>query len=650
MASSRPQGGSETSPGKNPRPADVLPSSATSTATAQQTTNQSSSNMPVEGPAPPGAAASKKKKHRAGKKRRNRRQSFAMATDQESNGAAAAAAAAAQSGSSHNLLDDSGNPRPPFYRLGRSGRNLSNTSLESEALLDHRDQQPLPPRRQSTLGQSAFGARPNASARAGSAPAFEGGGGGSGYRQSYTNPFVEGQHGQTGRESDEEGVAVTDRTPLIGSSNNRDRPSSRGLAFRGFGGQSSGKRHDSANRRSSTATSTSSRQRKRMPTRQTSSGPGPHVEFDVNNPPSVPASPILNAADNYGDFAASDDFALPDHHRGGPTHDSIIDIDEDAVDDRYSMAGSPTTPRNDPNDLRRRTIALPVEGDVCFPTEDLSEMAEEDAQHLQDGRPRHGTRRKRGRQWPDLSVLEDWSREEKEERSEGNRAKTINEPVLVAGRLRPRAQGWHRAEEDAPYRFTYFNEEFPSTIHSQTISELVQPGEGFRELFIPDPPELSDDEDSSDDDLISHQDTPTPDRQGASTNGDSKTITRHPSIISEPKHEPRSSSGEATPSQHASQQPKQKRYGDRPTFWLDVLSPTEEEMRVLSKTFGIHPLTTEDIMTQEAREKVELFRNYYFVNYRTFEQDMNSGDFLQPVNMYAVVFRDGVISVSSTVA
>jgi magnesium transporter len=69
-------------------------------------------------------------------------------------------------------------------------------------------------------------------------------------------------------------------------------------------------------------------------------------------------------------------------------------------------------------------------------------------------------------------------------------------------------------------------------------------------------------------------------------------------------------------------------------------------MKVISKAFGIHPLTSEDILMQEAREKVELFRNYYFVNYRTFEQDSNSEDYLDPVNMYVVVFREGVISVS----
>jgi magnesium transporter len=67
-------------------------------------------------------------------------------------------------------------------------------------------------------------------------------------------------------------------------------------------------------------------------------------------------------------------------------------------------------------------------------------------------------------------------------------------------------------------------------------------------------------------------------------------------------------------------------------------------MRVISKAFGIHALTAEDIMMQEAREKVELFRNYYFLNYRTFEQDPNSEHYLQPVNMYVVVFREGILS------
>lgn len=89
---------------------------------------------------------------------------------------------------------------------------------------------------------------------------------------------------------------------------------------------------------------------------------------------------------------------------------------------------------------------------------------------------------------------------------------------------------------------------------------------------------------------------------------------------------------------------KDKKYGTAPTFWLDVLNPTAEEMKVIARAFGIHQLTTEDIMMEEEREKVELFQNYYFVNYRSFEQDVASEDYMEPLNVYIVVFRSGVIT------
>ncbi|KAL4985646.1 hypothetical protein BDW68DRAFT_139182 [Aspergillus falconensis] len=84
-------------------------------------------------------------------------------------------------------------------------------------------------------------------------------------------------------------------------------------------------------------------------------------------------------------------------------------------------------------------------------------------------------------------------------------------------------------------------------------------------------------------------------------------------------------------------------------WWLDVLNPTEAEVSAISRAFSIHPLTTEDILTQESREKVELFKQYYFVCFRTFYQlDKNSEQFMEPVNFYMVVFRDGVLSFSFT--
>lgn len=84
--------------------------------------------------------------------------------------------------------------------------------------------------------------------------------------------------------------------------------------------------------------------------------------------------------------------------------------------------------------------------------------------------------------------------------------------------------------------------------------------------------------------------------------------------------------------------------GGEPTWWLDCSCPTDDEMRCLAKAFGIHPLTAEDIRIQETREKVELFKSYYFVCFHTFENDKESEDFLEPINVYLVVFRSGILS------
>ena len=475
------------------------------------------------------------------------------------------------------------------------------------------------------------------------------------YRPSYSNPLVSNdrqsrqqrQHRRSPRrqENEEDDVVSDARTPLLGQGN--DRPSTgHGFGYGLFQSQSS-RRRSNARRSNSNGTSVSSQRRRPLGRREHSNSAMPQ-DYDINNPPSVPPSPKFGPDQGLNDVMVTDPFdsQSPIERRATLPNlgEQLIDIDGDAAESPYRNS-TPSTPKMlSTNDLRRHTMPLTAEGDVCFPVDGMSDMAEEDYYSLtQKGSDPVGPRRKRSRQWPDLSVLEDWSREEKEERSEVRRAKTISEPVLVGGRLRPqKSSGWHRAEEDAPYRFTYFNEELPSTIHSQTISELLQPGQSFRDLFIPDPPELSD-ESSDEEDLISHD---VPDRRDMSPDRQSKIESRHASILDEPKSSSKEHSSAGTPMNGNPQQryEKPKRYGPRPTFWLDVLSPTETEMKVIQKAFGIHPLTAEDILMQEAREKVELFRNYYFVNYRTFEQDVNSEEYLGPVDMYVVVFREGVIS------
>lgn len=477
-----------------------------------------------------------------------------------------------------------------------------------------------------------------------------------GYRAGYSNPFVSSESrrprtaksGHNSQDNDDDEDETNERAPLI-STSGKSRGANQQVGYGSYSGDKNikngfGSRED---RRNSSRSSGRS-QKKTIFDKQTPTFPL-EPEYDVNNPPSVPASPVMGAQIrdmSFEDVMVRDDF--------GPGRASPRGMDDESAIESSTEHGSmPNTPRDIAFQGRRHTVAGMAEEDVCFPVEGMSEMADDDEEHddtPMDGGNRREGRRRRGK-WPDLAQLEEWSRHEKEGRSEERRVRKITEPALIGGRLRPIHKGWHRAEDDAPYRFTYFNEQFQSTIHSQSISELVQPGSSFRELFIPDRPILDDSSSDESEDEGPPQASYLRHATGGA-NGESRAPTRQGSLIDRPESR-RSTvdgkdSGDATPSGVRSPlkevEDKPKRYGDRPTFWLDVLSPTEAEMKVLSKTFGIHPLTAEDIMMQEAREKVELFRNYYFVNYRTFEQDMNNEDFLEPVNMYVVVFREGVIS------
>ncbi|OKL60487.1 hypothetical protein UA08_04437 [Talaromyces atroroseus] len=567
------------------------------------------------------ATATKSKKKNRNRRRRNRRQSFIAS---EASGPIVTELPGGLARTNPDELQE----RVPFYR----GRNLSNTSLESEALLDHRDQPMMRPRRDSRLSQSF---RPESYSRGGSYfPSVEGLSPGhqrSGLRYTQHRFDTEGIEGDTlGNDR-----RVTDRTPLLTPL----RTASPGKLAYGTDTRASPYTGSMKHRKLSEDTTASQ-------------------EYDVNNPPSVPGSPKAGVTDMGYDDAMVTGVEFPEARRSSVDllRDAVINMEGGVSGTTIPRSSAPPSPRTSSSEAlrRRRTIALPVEEDVCFP----SEMAEDFQRQIRDSET--GDRRRRRRQeWPDLSVLEEWSREEKEDRSLEYRVKKISEPVLVGGRLRPQYVDWRREEEDAPYRFTYFNEDFQSTIHAQTISELVQPGGGFRELFIPDPPELEDSS-SDEEDLISLYEPPS-NGNGNNQNHNSSQHRSTPSLNNEnnntsrgtntPVRENRRESGFQSLLNPRSEiemlnmaNSKPKRYGPRPTWWLDVLCPTDAEMRVIAKAFGVHALTAEDIMMQEAREKVELFRDYYFLNYRTFEQDPNSENYLAPVNMYVVVFREGCLS------
>jgi len=84
-------------------------------------------------------------------------------------------------------------------------------------------------------------------------------------------------------------------------------------------------------------------------------------------------------------------------------------------------------------------------------------------------------------------------------------------------------------------------------------------------------------------------------------------------------------------------------------WWLNMNKPSEEEVRAICRAFGVHPLTVEDITTQESREKIELFPSYYFACFRSFcvefDEETHEKEFV-PFNIYVVVFREGTLSFS----
>jgi magnesium transporter len=84
-------------------------------------------------------------------------------------------------------------------------------------------------------------------------------------------------------------------------------------------------------------------------------------------------------------------------------------------------------------------------------------------------------------------------------------------------------------------------------------------------------------------------------------------------------------------------------------WWLNMNNLTVEEVQGICRAFGIHPLTVEDITTQETREKIELFPSYYFACFRSFATvDDGDGQEYEPFYVYVVVFREGTLSFSFT--
>jgi len=83
-------------------------------------------------------------------------------------------------------------------------------------------------------------------------------------------------------------------------------------------------------------------------------------------------------------------------------------------------------------------------------------------------------------------------------------------------------------------------------------------------------------------------------------------------------------------------------------WWVNLNCPSKEVTRAVCTAFNLHPLTIEDITTQESREKIELFPRYYFASFRSFivTNDTMGDVEYEPYHMYVVVFKEGTLSFS----
>ncbi|QPG73437.1 hypothetical protein FOA43_000747 [Brettanomyces nanus] len=342
---------------------------------------------------------------------------------------------------------------------------------------------------------------------------------------------------------------------------------------------------------------------------------------------------------------SNQDVFLP---RGGVRRRAYSEVDHNTRNYMLNREYSPFDEQDDMGDddssvyissnpsSREGSISSSID-DVCFPVDTIDDSGKK-------------------RMWPDIQILEDFANQEAEEIKKVNEASaalsqdssvpepgegvnfeyplvsnvdqgdSLTEPLiqtkeeeanLINERLRPpKLTPWDIQRHDSfkarqamleNFRFTYFREDLPETIHSTNISGLTRKeNTTFSDLFCP----------SYYGPKVQQSQAQTSPLNSDSLHNYARESTPQLSQANSKISKIGTASTTPTPSvadySHVEKQ-------NVPAFWLDVYNPTEDEMKVMSKTFGIHPLTTEDIFLGEAREKVELFKDYYFVCFTSFD-------------------------------
>ena len=137
----------------------------------------------------------------------------------------------------------------------------------------------------------------------------------------------------------------------------------------------------------------------------------------------------------------------------------------------------------------------------------------------------------------------------------------ISMPEIPEGSLLSSSEnipGGTRGGHDGPYRFSFYSNALSKTIHSRSLSELPADGQSFEELFTGIlPPELRSG--------VPQSGSPSPGTNGnGSTNGAPADFAIQMGLEGQVKK------GNGVPDSETA------------TWWLDVMSPTDEEMKLLS--------------------------------------------------------------------
>ncbi|KAI5959395.1 MNR2 [Candida pseudojiufengensis] len=287
-----------------------------------------------------------------------------------------------------------------------------------------------------------------------------------------------------------------------------------------------------------------------------------------------------------------------EQHEKSMDHHHTVNFGKDVIHDNQSnkyasKVGSPTSTKINPSSPPKGTS--PTEKDTK--TEKYEEVSEHDRESFDENTPLVDNYKVN--ELESLDSLHDSFRIRPTPTQPWEKSKDQIPTILNRGPSYSNQQN-SNGKDGELCRFTYFREDLPKTIHSPTLGGLINNEESnltiyekLVELFRPNL-KISGAPSTS-----SHSHQHKKQESLSSSNLQALKNTR---------------AGNETPLPMTS--------GDSyiaDPFWLDVLDPTEEEMKVISRTFDIHPLTTEDIFLGEAREKVELFKSYYFICFTSFD-------------------------------